>query len=144
MASVKNTTPQSRKKLQLEKEQLEELKKNPTVKLDLFTIMSAPEYELCLTKTLSSFKRERYFNRKPVHKRTVANRLHDLYRGEEGVAQFAVDYVLARNKKFVASSAIRRGVLEVGDMVVQEAAKQIAERLIIEKEAGIGDDIEVL
>lgn len=58
-----------------------------------------------------------------------------MYCSEEGLAQFAVDYILARNKEFVAPAAIRQGVLVVGNTCVQNAAKQITERLFIEKEA---------
>lgn len=57
-----------------------------------------------------------------------------MYCSEEGMAQFAVDYILARNKEFSAPAAIRSGVLEVGDSCVQESAKQITERLIIERD----------
>ena len=68
------------------------------------------------------------------YKKNTANRLHELYCSEEGMAQFAVDYILARNKELSAPAAIRAGVLEVGNACVQESAKQIAERLVIEKE----------
>ena len=107
------------------------------------TIMESPEYELCLKKTLSSFKRKVGKDGNFIFKRNPANRLHDLYNSEEGYGQFAVDYILARNRVFTAPSTIRKAVLEVGNAIVQEAAKMITERLVEEKAAGISDETEI-
>lgn len=136
MELAKNILPKSKKKLLLNEEQLQELQENPTVQLDLMTILTSPEFELCLHQTLSSFKREKDEKKGAFkYKRSAANRLHDKYCSEEGLAQFAVDYILARNGEFKEVAAIRRGVLVVGNNCVQIAAKQISERLIVEREA---------
>ena len=98
------------------------------------TILESPEFELCLHKTLNSFNPGELHG-KGRWKRTIALRIWETYGVNNKLDDFAVDYILARNKEFKASAAIRGAVLAIGDKVVQEAAKQISERLIIEKEA---------
>lgn len=135
MESAKNVLRKSKKNLPLSDEQLKNLAQNPTVTLSLMTILESPEFELCLHKTLNSFNPGELHERNKRWKRTIALRIWEIYGVNNKLDDFTVDYILARNKEFKASAAIRGAVLAIGDKVVQEAAKQISERLIIEKEA---------
>ena len=98
------------------------------------TVMESPEYELCLTKTLNSFKRAKEKN-KFLYKRTPANRIYDIYIKEgRGIDQFAVDYILLKNNQLSAPFSIRKAIEEIGDFCINTAAKQVVERMLIEKE----------
>ena len=135
MESAKNVLRKSKKNLPLSDEQLKNLAQNPTVTLSLMTILESPEFELCLHKTLSSFNPGEVRDKTKRWRRTIELRIWEIYGVENKLDDFAVDYILARNKEFKAPAAIRAAVLAIGDQVVQESAKQISERLIIEKEA---------
>ena len=102
--------------------------------------MESPEFELCLHQTLSSFKPKLGTNGHRIYKRSERDDIYERYhKGNDGKidvfdeGQFAIDFLLARNKKLVGSARFRNGVLAVGNECVQTAGKQITERLLLEK-----------